>query len=171
MARITPPRITSTILFSTNTLLAYSLNERYYKGEHWIWCSPCFDSASVHNVGGHLPPSSSPSEIYHRLWEDAQAGDRHSLTIELNRAGLLNGAREKEKGKVITAKQRKEIIQIVDAAQPGEFRPLMYLIPTQAVARLVKPAAVGKRAHPMSPEFVIEELPRRLFEVIELRRR
>jgi hypothetical protein len=31
------------ILYSVNSWLAYIINERYYGGEHFVWCAPVFD--------------------------------------------------------------------------------------------------------------------------------
>jgi len=44
------------------------------------------------------------------------------------------------------------------------------LIPFVGVSHLLKEVPVPKRAHPLSPEYVIEELPTELFDVIELER-
>ncbi len=31
------------VLYSANTLLAYKINETFYKGLHYVWCNPVFD--------------------------------------------------------------------------------------------------------------------------------
>jgi hypothetical protein len=41
-------------------------------------------------------------------------------------------------------------------------------MPYDKVAHLLKNVPVADRAHPLSVEFVIEELPRNLFDVIEI---
>jgi hypothetical protein len=69
---------------------------------------------------------------------------------------------------VITENELSEIAAIVDAADVGDFAPLLYVIPYQSVRDLVKEVPVGNRAHPLSEEFVIEALPGDLFDVIRL---
>ncbi len=32
------------ILYSTNTWIAYKIAQKYYKDEHYIWCTPIFDA-------------------------------------------------------------------------------------------------------------------------------
>jgi len=71
---------------------------------------------------------------------------------------------------MITDDELREITEIAAAADCADFRPLLYVIPYVAVSHLLKEVAVSKRAHPLSPEYVIEELPTELFDAIELER-
>ena len=50
------------------------------------------------------------------------------------------------------------------------FVRFFYLIPFVGVSHLLKEVPVPKRAHPLSPEYIIKELPTELFDVIELER-
>lgn len=156
------------ILYSTNTLLSLMIAAKYYGDNHFVWCTPFF---SAENAPKHvkIPPTSCPSIIYHQLWQEVKAGDRHSRQIEANRVGNTRGAAAKRKAGVITAKQEQEIASIVDGAEVADFRPLVFLIPFTGVARLVEEVPVGERAHPLSTEYRIMSLPRSLFDVIELR--
>ncbi|MBI3374798.1 MAG: hypothetical protein HY017_24000 [Betaproteobacteria bacterium] len=63
-----------------------------------------------------------------------------------------------------------DILAIEAAAQSADFRPLLYVIPFVAVSHLLKEVPVSRRAHPLSQEYIIEELPTELFDAIELER-
>ena len=58
------------LLYSTNTWLAYLIAELFYNGEHFVWCTPHFDSSSVPLLNYSVPPSASPIEIYRGLRKD-----------------------------------------------------------------------------------------------------
>lgn len=156
------------ILYSTNTLLAYSIAERFYRGVHYAWCSPMYDGTrSAAHI--NIPPSSSPAEIYRAYAEDARRGDRHSGAFEHNRKGVLSGAEAKLASGIVTQAIRDEIIQIARSAHPNDFRPVLYIIPYDRVADRGLEVPVHERAHPLSVEYRIMDLPRNCFDMIELR--
>ncbi|MGB2602072.1 MAG: hypothetical protein WBC78_00655, partial [Candidatus Sulfotelmatobacter sp.] len=66
------------VLYSANSWLSYAIAERYYNGEHYVWCTPAFDARSRYSQEWHVPPTSSPFEIYNSLSEEVRRGDRHS---------------------------------------------------------------------------------------------
>lgn len=142
--------------------------EKYYKAEHYVWCTPIFDARSVAAYGSIVPPTSSPAEIYKNLHEEVRRGDRHSAKISENKAGVLRGATFQNKTGLITADALKEIKALVTQSQIQDYRPLLYVIPFDLVAKLVKEVPVGKRAHPLSWEYTIERLPRNCFDILEL---
>ena len=158
------------VLYSTNTWLAYKIAQAYYAEEHYVWCTPYFSSGSLPSWDYAVPPSSSPSEIYIALHEDASRGDLHSGRIEANKAGILRGANCKEKDGVITKKQKAEIYAIVNRAETRDFKPLMYIIPFVHAAKLMNEVPVHERSHPLSAEYTIRHLPRKCFDVIEFNR-
>jgi hypothetical protein len=147
------------LLYSTNTWLSYIVAERYYGGVHYVWCSPHFGSASVPAQAYTNPPTSTPSDVYHSLFDEVIRGDRHSAKIAANRAGILRGASLKRSAGVVDAQQEADIAAIVSAAEVRDFRPLLFIIPFNTVSSIVKPVPVAQRAHPLSEEFVIEALP------------
>ena len=155
------------VLYSTSSWLAYIIAERYYGGYHYIWCTPHFDPSSVPSISYTVPPSSSPAEIYRNLREDVKRGDRHSAKIAANKAGILKGMEYKMTTREITKEQASEIASIVDAAEPRDFKPLIFVVPFALVAKLIKPVPVNQRAHPLSIEFIIDKLPREKFDVID----
>jgi hypothetical protein len=155
------------VLYSANTWLAYNIAERYFRGEHYVWCTPFFDSA----VAGHqytVAPTSSPKDIYINLYKETTRGDRHSTKIEDNKVGILKGAAYKKEAGVINESQQGEIAAIVDAAERRDFTPLLYIIPYGPVAGLLKDVPIDLRAHPLSVEYIIEALPKNCFDVIEI---
>lgn len=157
----------SLLLYSTNTWLAYKVSKEYYGDLHYVWCSPHFSSQSVPSYDYANPPSSSPSEIYQSLLAEVTRDDLHSVKIEANRVGIMNGANIKEASKTITNRQKREIHSIVKQAERSYFRPLLYIIPFSLVCDRVREVPVKLRAHPFSREFVIEDLPRTCFDIIE----
>ena len=157
----------SLILYSTNTWLAYKIAERFYGDVHHVWCAPFFDSDSIPSYQNANPPSSNPSRICRELFEAVSTGDRHSMKIRNNQAGIRRGAKEKKNAGIITGREEKEIRKIVDKAEIADFRPLVYVIPYSLVVKMVEAVSVEKRAHPLSIEYVIKKLPRKFFDVIE----
>lgn len=155
------------VLYSTNTWLAYMIGQRYYRNEHYVWCTPHFDPSRAGNLDSAVPPTSSPIEMYRGLAEEVSRRDRHSSKMEENRAGILRGANAKRSDGVIDALQESDIVSIVNLSDKGDFRPLLYVIPYQLVSSLIREPPPEDKAHPLSAEYVIDRLPRSLFDVIE----
>lgn len=122
-------------------------------------------------VDATTPPTSNPGEIYRNLLAEVLNGDRHSAKIQENKVGILKGATFKKQAGIITEQQEKDIAAIVDIAETRDFRPLLYIIPFYLVKDLIKDIPVSERAHPLSIEYVIEQLPRQYFDIIEFDRR
>lgn len=154
------------VLYSINTWLDYAIAQRLYGEEHYVWCMPFFDASTTTPDGYRVPPSSNPVEIYRSLQEDVSRGDRHSLKIEANRAGILRGAVKKLEAGIIDKAQAGEITAIVERAETSDFSPLIFIIPFDRAAHLLKEVAVSQRAHPLSVEYIVEALPRSCFDVI-----
>ena len=153
--------LTPIVLYSTNTWLASTISRRYYHDEHWVWCAPEFGS-------GSNPPSSTPGEIYKDLREATSRGDRHNSRIKANKGGIFKGVVFKRKAEIISKADARDIVSIVEAAETIDFRPLLYIIPvTEEVLSIMHVVPIQKRAHPLSTEYIIECLPRRLFDIIE----
>jgi hypothetical protein len=156
------------VLYSANSWLGYKIADEYYRGQHYVWCTPYFDSSSIPSIDYTVPPSSSPIEIYRSLREDVKRGDRHSAKIAANKAGLLRGVEHKRAAGDVTDEQASEIASIVDASEPRDFRPLIFVIPFHLVQDKLRKVPVSQRAHPLSVEFIIDGLTRDCFDVIDL---
>ena len=156
------------LLYSASTWLAYSIAERFYGGIHYAWCSPVYDggTAAMHVS---IPPSSSPAEIYLRYQEETRRGDRHGQMIAQNLGGIQKGAKAKLAAGVISGAVHAEIKDITERADARAFRPVLFVMPFSRVRTIAREVPVGDRAHPLSVEYQIERLPRRCFDVIELR--
>src|SRR5262245_55156082 len=101
-------------LYSTYTWLAFIINQQYYGGMHYVWCTPHFDPGSPFlGTASAVPPTSSPKAIYFSLSAEVAAGDRHSAKVAQNRLGLQRGADVQYRNGVITVGQRDEILSIV----------------------------------------------------------
>ena len=156
------------VLYSTNTLLAYRINQQYYAGLHYVWCSPFF-SGSADSIDVAMPPSSTPCDICFQYLNDIQRQDQHSKIIEQNQAGLQRGIKAKRAEGTISSEQYEEIRNVIMRSSMDAFRPLVYVIPFKAVRKLVRPAHPHEKANPFSPEYVIERLPRSRFDVLDWR--
>jgi hypothetical protein len=156
------------ILYSVNTWLAYNIARMFYGDIHYAWCSPVFDYRCRPYGQATPPPTSCPADIYRTLVEEVKRRDKHSAKIAENKLGILKGAAIKRECGTITDEEMGEINAIVDAADIGDFSPLLYVIPFDCVAGLVKEVPVSQRAHPLSEEFLIDSLPGDLFDVIKL---
>jgi hypothetical protein len=154
-------------LFSTVTSLAYWVAERFYAHCHHAWCAP---APAMDRFVPRNPPSSDPIQIYWSFHEDIAGGDEHSAVIAANRLGLIRGAAARCSQGVVDEKTRQLIEATVKRAPLSAFKPLLLVIPYTAVSDIVKPADPDARAGVMAEEYVIEQLPRTCFDVIELHR-
>jgi hypothetical protein len=71
------------IMYSTNTRLAFMLNEKYYAQQHHVYCCPYFDPQRVSDLHHVTPPSSSPSELFGDFASEAFRTDRHGARIAM----------------------------------------------------------------------------------------
>lgn len=150
------------VLYSVNTWLAYKIAEVYYLDIHYVWCAPFFNSNSDN------PPSSDPGEIYRTLAKDVIGKDKHSAKIAQNKAGILKGADINLQKGVIKEEQHQDILEIVNSAELPDFRPLIYVIPFHLVKDLAKPASIRIKANHFSKEYIVENLAREHFDIIEV---
>jgi hypothetical protein len=151
------------LLYSTNTIAAYQINEAYYGKMHYVWCNRYFDALGAPPLHP-MPPSSTPKSLYWRLLRDL--ADYHSTAILNNRTGIKRGADAKLTAGVITVAERDEIWAAVDAMTPSDFRPVLYIIPHGVLGKAPKSVPPSLRAHPTSSEYIIEELPRTQFDIM-----
>jgi hypothetical protein len=159
---------TKSIFYSCCTWLSYEISQRYYDGCHYVWCTPYFDPTSRMNPNNSVPPTSSPKAIYWSLLEEVKARDLHSAKISQNRAGIQRGADVKLGAGVIAQAQHTEILEIAAAAQAQDFHPILLIIPAPPIAALLRPVALKDRASLLSEEYIVERLPRQLFDAVEL---
>jgi hypothetical protein len=154
------------VLYSATTRLAYNIAQTYYRQVHYAWCAPApsRDAFETRN-----PRSSDPIALYWAYLDDAIAGDRHSDLIQRNRRGIVNGAEAWADRGVINTEERKEIELMALGASNGEFSPLLLVAPYAKVRQIARLVAVADRARPSSREYIIEELPRDLFDVLRLK--
>jgi hypothetical protein len=156
------------VFYSCCTWLAYEICQAYYGESHYVWCTPYFDPASRINPHNSVPPTSNPKEIYWSLRKEVDAGDLHSAKISQNRSGIQRGADVKLKAGAIDQSKHTEILEIAAAAQTRDFRPMLFVIPGVPITGLLRQVAVKDRASILSEEYIVESLPRQLFDAIEL---
>ncbi len=98
--------------------------------------------------------------------EEVARGDRHSAKIKENRSGILRGVDAKRRAGVINPDQEAAIVNIVEHAESRDFWPLIYVIPYAGVVHVMREPPPDDKAHPLSAEFIIDALPRQMFDVI-----
>lgn len=157
------------ILYSTNSFLAFSIAERFYKRRHYFWCAPVFDPRLESKLASTtLPPTSSPAELYERFSEDIARSDHHSPRIAQNRSGIVAGAEAQKRRGTISDAEYDEIVDVVGQAQLPDFRPVLFVAPFAQLKVYLRSVTVSRRAHPLSSEQIAENVPRRNFDVIEI---
>lgn len=157
------------LYYSTNTYLAYIINQNFYNKKHYVWCSPIFDSQSLggYDIRKRIPPSSNPSKIYISLKVDVDSQDLHSAKIEQNKRGLKAGAAHMLEKNVISEYEFGIISKMVDSSSISDYRPLVYLIPKELVDDRIELVDVDSRANPLSVEYRVLDLDESEFEIIE----
>jgi hypothetical protein len=154
------------VLYSATTRLAYDIAQTYYRGVHYAWCAP---APSRDAFGVRNPRSSDPIALYWSYWDDCTGGDRHSDLLQRHRQGIARGAEAWANRGVISTDERKEIELMAFGVSNSEFSPLLLVTPYDKVGQLAKLVPVADRARPSSREYIIEELPRDLFDVLRLK--
>ncbi len=152
------------LLFSVNTVLAFQIQRTYYDNIHYVWCTTNYD------FGVKQPASSNPLTIAQNYFRDVFTKDRHSAIIAQNRSGIKRGAMEKRKIGVIDKETESKILTIVKKADYDSFLPLLYVIPYSNVKKMCVKAPQKEKAAPHSVEFLIRELPRNAFDLVDLRK-
>jgi hypothetical protein len=151
------------VYYSQGTKLAARINRDYYNNIHYVWCC----DKPFYTVAERQPVSSNPLARCEYLIAEIETNDGHTHYIDDNRNGIKIGIEEKAKAGVITTEQRAELIRVVNDAPNEFFYPVIYVIPYEKVSELVKPVNTSKKASSVSKEFLIEELPRSCFDIID----
>jgi hypothetical protein len=152
------------LLYSTNVYLKHWVQEKYWDGTHYVWCSEHFDNPP----GLHLPPSANPANIYKRLKDDIAGRDTHSEKIAQQKASLVELATRWSDNGQIKPTDCEEILFKVETAAWEDWKPLIYVIPRALLEARMKPVPIAKRASSQANEYIISDLHRNEFEVIEL---
>jgi len=69
---------------------------------------------------------------------------------------------------VITKRQGNEIILIAESADKIQFRPLLCVISRLEAVPYYKVVRIGKKANPLSYEFILADLPQSAFDVVSI---
>lgn len=152
--------IKAPLLYSVGTKLAYKINNRYYKGSHYVWCADSFNSKEQ-------PPTSNPCTIIKRYLEQISSGDRHTVEINNNIAGILKGAKAKLEDGVIDEVQYEEIRALVSLADYKAFFPMLYIIETNKVRNKCNAVPTKDRASDDSFEYKITSLQNGEYHIVD----
>lgn len=152
------------LLYSINTTLAFQIQRTFYNNIHFVWCTAKYDR------GWRQPASSNPLSIARCYLRDIYSGDNHSSIVMQNRQGLKRGAMVKRRMGIIDEVAESEIITMADMAPLSAFLPLLYIIPFAPVAALCEKVPEKRKASPDSIEYLISELPRNCFDIVDIGR-
>lgn len=155
------------LLWSASNAIKHLIGSRYL-GRHYVWCSPVFDAGAVarYAPGAGQPPSSDPVSIYRALHADVTKRDKHSDAIARQRLSCQGVALQLLSEGKISQDDAAEIAAIVNNAEPGDWKPLIYAIPFALVADRVQRVSLDKRAS-FEDEFIIPDLKEHEFHIIE----
>lgn len=148
-------------LFSIGTKLAYLVDNQYYNGVHYVWCTTKINDISQ-------PPTSNPMTIAKRWLSIIANGDTHAQEVNANSTGILYGAKEKLKQNIITKQQREEINKRVALATYKDFLPVLYIIKIEKVKDRCFEVNTDKKASKASKEYIINDLKDGEFEIFDL---
>ncbi len=156
------------LLYSTNPFLKLLVQERFRGNVHYVWCSESFDSRvqAPYTAASLVPRSSNPAEILEELQRAVASGDTHASKIIEARATFTNLANIWFGNGEVTADERDEIIYMANNSGLEPFRPLLYVIPRPATARLMV-VPPSQRAG-IGIEYIITDLQRSEFDVLEV---
>jgi hypothetical protein len=157
------------LLYSTNCFLKLLIQERYHGDVHYVWCSEAFDSKKLagYTSAAMVGASSDPASIMRELKRDVETNDLHSAKIESQRASFIARAMNDCTAGTITSDNRDDITYLSDKMPITYWRPLVYIIPmTSALTGRVTEVPAKSRAS-FGPEFIILDLHRSEFDIIE----
>lgn len=147
------------LLYSVNTWLSYKISQFFYNDLHYVWCAPKLNAEDN-------PISANPLHLFRILKTDSQSGG-DTANINRIKAGLLKGVKEQRKKGVISEEIEKDIISAIHEAEPNDFRPLLYIIPTGIINHMITHVPPSKKQQLFSEEYIIEALPRQYFDIVE----
>jgi len=156
------------VLWSTNPKIKHYIQQAYFGGTHFVWCSPAFDGQSLprYSIGHSQPPSSDPVSIYRNLHRAVSMGDQLDPKITRMKADMVARAIRQHDEGVITEEMRDEVVAIIESSTLKDWRPLIYVIPFDRVKGRHRLVPRNSRAS-MEPEYQIVDLLDGEFEIIE----
>lgn len=156
------------LLWSTNTWFKYRIQQDFFGGVHYVWCSPEFEGAKLgkYALSSSQPPSSDPCTIYRQLKHAVSNGDEHDPKIESQRNTLSALAQSYHAENSISDLDRDEILAMIAKSTVKDWRPLIFVIPFATVSGRVELVARSRRAS-HEPEYIIKDLSDGEFRIIE----
>jgi hypothetical protein len=149
--------------------MKYRIQRDFFNNEHYVWCSPEFDSSVLNRYarGASTPPSSDPKTIYTELAEAARRRDEHASKIESQKAALPALAESAFAGGRLTEADRDEIVTLVKLAQLVDWRPLLYVIPCTPTIKSRATLVPREKRASHEEEFIVSDLQASEFHILE----
>lgn len=149
-------------LFSVGSRMAYNVDCDYYKCKHYLWIAYDFHNRKKQAA------SSDPLTIAKEFIDGVVTLDRHSDQINRNVAGILYGAEEMLRKKLIDEKTRDKIITTIKMAVRTDFLPVAYVINTKKVNERIKKVSSDKTARKGTPEYLLYDLSKGEYQLVDL---
>lgn len=152
------------LLFSVNSKLAFRIAEKYYQGVHYAWFAPRFD------FGNLQPASSNPRSICNHILISIVSHDTHCEKLKRIRQGMREGARVKLKNGIITEDQELEIRALIERSEVdlSLMMPVVFVGAWHSLKDSCEVVPVEDAASKNSKEYIGRNLPRELFDVIDV---
>ena len=149
------------LIYSTGSVLSYLINEKYYNGNHYVWCAPKFNCYTN-------PPSSNPRIIMQDYLRDVTGNDRNSLLIKQNKYGIKSGVEEKCRIGVISEQDMSDLFEIIDNAELSNFYPVVYAVYTDCISSRLEDIPIHKRASDFSSEILVTDLSINEYDILDI---
>jgi hypothetical protein len=158
-------------LYSTNVWLKHHIAERFLGDQHRFCSSETFGGSGSGSFPGTHAPSSTPREIFLDLEKAVRGKDRGSLKLKQQSAMLRALAIKLNRDDPVkfTEDMKNEIHFLVRNASFEEWRPIVSVIPWDAVKDRVQTVDPRRRASPLVPEYIVTGVTPLEFGVIDVR--
>ncbi len=117
-------------------------------------------------IGSGQPASSDPATIYRQLYNAVKTVDRGDVKIASQKKVLKALATKWHSDGILSADQRDEILAMVSGSEIVDWRPLIFVIPYDPVAKRVRSVGRKNRAS-HDPEYIVPDLFEDEFYIIE----
>lgn len=148
----------SFLYYSTQSILAHRISERYFKGKFFVYCAEAYDPQN--------PASSSPAQLYQLFRMIAETDDRGNPKVVDHKTKLKANARRMLAEGKLRREEYDELVWEINYARAHDFAPILYLILRNAVSHKITPVSIRRAASVDSREYKIEDMLIDDFETI-----
>lgn len=154
------------LLFSTNTYLGLFISKKYYGDKHYLWFTTSFHEPSQ-------PKTSDPLCRCQMLLKTVATHDTHDEFLEGIRIGMERGAQFNLDAERITKEDSLRIRALIDDSRKEQrirdwCMPIVVITTWGRVKHYNQPLSADRKASADSVELLCRDVPRSVFEVVNL---